>query len=101
MAAEGAGIGDAVTDHPLLARLVADAAARPEHRVLDSLVGRWDHRTQWEIVGGAGWRRHRGTTDNRWVLADRAIESRTLDPDGSEVARCTLAFDPSRGEPRA
>lgn len=98
MAAEGPGLGEAVTDNPFLARLVADAEARPEHRVLDALVGRWEHRTQWELISGRGWQHHRGTTENRWALRGRAIESRTSDHDGSEASRCYLAFDPSNDD---
>lgn len=98
MAAEGSGFGEAVADHPLLARLVADAAARPEHRVLDALVGRWEHRVEWELVHGQGWQRHRGTTENRWSFGDRVLESTTLDHDGSVAARCSYAFDPGAGD---
>ena len=98
MAADDPGLGEAMADHPLLARMAAETAARPEHRELDRLVGRWEVRTQWEVVGGGGWQRHHGSAENRWILAGRVLESRSCDHHGAEVSRCYLAFDPSAGD---
>lgn len=97
MAAEELGpSGDAGLD--LLRRLVAAAGERPEHRVLDVLVGEWDLRVQWQVRAGDSWLHQRSRATNAWILGGRVLESRTFDLDGNETARTHLAFDPSVGD---
>ena len=93
------GMVESLAGMPLLARMLADAAERPEHRLLDPLVGDWRLESQWEVTAGGGWHHHTGSTRNRWILDRRAIESCNLDADGSEVSRFYLAFDPTAGAP--
>jgi hypothetical protein len=80
---------------PFLAKMLAETAARPEHRELDRLVGTWRVSTRWQIVAGQPWQEHRGTVDNQWILGGRVLESCSHDALGNEAARVYYAFDPS------
>jgi hypothetical protein len=96
--AEDRGIEASLRSVPLLATMLTETAARPEHRELDRLVGTWDVRTRWQVVGGQPWQHLRGSVENRWILAGRVLESRSSDGDGTEAARVYYAFDPSAGD---
>jgi len=71
---------------------------RPESRHLDLLVGRWTARTEWEPVVGRGVRTSDSTVEVRWVLGGRLLEATSYDPDGVELSRLLVAFDPSRDD---
>lgn len=98
MGAEDLDFGAPVVAVPLLAKLLAETAARPEHRELDRLVGTWAVRTQWQVVAGQPWQEHRGRTENRWILGGRVLESRSWDATDAEAARVYYAFDPSAND---
>ena len=78
--------------------LTRGAQDRPESRVLDALLGRWAALTEWEPVPGRGVRTSDSTVDVSWILGGRVLEMRSFDPDGDELSRLLLSFDPSRGD---
>jgi hypothetical protein len=82
----------------LVGALTRGGEDRIESRRLDALTGRWAAVTEWEPVVGRGVRRSESTVHVAWILAGRALEMRSIDPDGVEISRLLVAFDPSRGD---
>ena len=82
----------------LVGALTRGGADRIESRRLDTLTGRWSAVTEWEPVVGRGVRRSESTVEVAWILARRVLEARSIDPDGVEISRFLVAFDPSRGD---
>jgi hypothetical protein len=81
-----------------VAALTRGGQDRAESRRLDPFVGRWAATTEWEPVPGRGVRTSQATVGVGWVLGGRLMEMRSFDPDGGELSRLLVAFDPSRGD---
>jgi hypothetical protein len=57
----------------MLAAWEIAAAPGENHRVLDPLVGAWDHAIEWWMSPGAPPEKSTGTTDVRWIMGGRYI----------------------------
>jgi hypothetical protein len=80
----------------LFAALPAGAAARPESRVLDSVIGRWRTTTLWEPIPGAGVQQSHGRRGR--VGVRRPWWRHGPRRRGVESARLLMAFDPTIGD---
>ena len=80
---------------------------RPEHRVLDRLVGRWEARSQWEIVAGSGclpeaqWLAERCAGGSNEAVAEVAVIGLPHDELGEEVGAAVALKEGQEADERA
>lgn len=57
----------------MMAKWAAAATPGENHRVLDALVGSWDHTVQWWMKPGEPPEKSTGTSEARWILGGRFV----------------------------
>jgi hypothetical protein len=56
------------------------ATPGPDHKILDSLAGEWDHTVKHRMTPEAAWEEMKGENTNKWILGGRFLQSETKGP---------------------